>query len=168
MFGGAQVAFMNPGGVRADILFPKAANEAVDGIVSYGEAFSVQPFGNSLVVMTLTGAQIDTLLEQQFSPGLDNILQVSKGFTYTYSKGAPIGSKVDPTSIKLDGVTIAPNASVRVAVISYLAAGGDSFGVLVDGTDRLGGVTDMDALVDYFMKNSPISPPPLDRITAVP
>lgn len=167
-FGGAQIAFMNPGGVRADLLFAKAPNEAVDGIVTYGEAFSVQPFGNSLVVMTLTGAQIDTLLEQQFSPGYDNVLQPSAGFSYAWSKSAPIGAKVDPTSIKLDGVTLKPNQTYRVTVISYLASGGDDFDVLVDGTDRLGGVTDMEALVDYFAEHSPVTPPALDRVTLLP
>ncbi|HEY0136397.1 MAG TPA: 5'-nucleotidase, partial [Nannocystis sp.] len=127
-----------------------------------------QPFGNSLVVMTLTGAQIKTMLEQQFSPGYDNVLHVSKGFTYTYKQSAPIGMKVDAASIKLNGVLIAPGQKYRVTVISYLAAGGDSFSVLVDGTERLGGVTDMEALEDYLADNSPVSPPPLDRITVVP
>ena len=94
--GGAQIAFMNSGGVRADLLYPAAPGELSDGLVSYGEAFAVQPFGNSLVVMTLTGAQIKTLLEQQFYPTYDYVLQVSKGFTFTWTKSAQLGSKVDP------------------------------------------------------------------------
>ncbi|WP_437732007.1 bifunctional metallophosphatase/5'-nucleotidase [Sorangium sp. So ce1335] len=171
--GGADVAFMNPGGVRADLAYAASATEPLDGVVTYGEAFSVQPFGNSLVVMTLTGAQIDTLLEQQFrvdAMGAPRsvILQVSDGFTYTYSQSAPVGSKVDIASIRMSGVPIEPARTYRVTVNSFLASGGDGFTVLNDGADRLGGALDLDALRDYFAASSPVSPPPLDRITAVP
>ena len=167
-FGGAQIAFMNPGGVRADLSYPAAPGEAKDGLVSYGEAFTVQPFGNSLVVMTLTGAQIETLLEQQFTMAGNKILQVSEGFSFTWSASAPIGSKVDPASIKFAGVTVDPAKSYRVVVNSFLATGGDGFAVLVDGTDRLGGATDLEALQAYFAANSPVPPPALDRVTLAP
>lgn len=168
MLGGAEIAFMNQGGVRADMLYPAAPGEPSDGIVSYGEAFTVQPFGNSLVVMTLTGAQIKTMLEQQFPPGFERVLQPSKGFTYTWKKSGPPGNKVDPASMKLLGVTIDPVKEYRVTVNSFLASGGDGFGVLVGGTDKLGGVTDIEALEAYFADNSPVVPPPLDRVTLVP
>ena len=161
---------MNPGGIRNNLLFASSGPEA-DGEVTYGEAFSVQPFGNSLVTMTLTGAQIDALLEQQFdnpSPGSNRILQVSEGFTYEWSASATTGNKVDPTTIKINGVTVDPAAGYRVTVNSFLAAGGDNFSVLVEGTDRLGGEVDLDALVTYFGANSPVPPGPQDRITQVP
>jgi len=168
MLGAAQIALMNQGGVRADLLFPKAPGELVDGVVSYGEAFAVQPFGNSLVVMTLTGAQIDAVLEQQFSQNFSNVLQVSQGFSFAYSASAPLGARVDPASIKLDGVALEPDQSYRVTVNSYLAAGGDGFSVLLDGTDRLGGPNDLDAFADYLAEQSPVAPPALDRITELP
>lgn len=169
MLGGSEVAFMNPGGVRADLLYAAAPNEPQDGIVSYGEAFTVQPFANSLVVMTLTGAQIKTMLEQQWQMGLEpKILHVSLGFTYSYSLAAPMGAKVDAASMKLGGVPIDPAAEYRVTVNSFLAGGGDKFSVLLDGTDRIGGANDLDALVAYFAANSPVAPPPLDRITELP
>lgn len=169
MLGGAEIAFMNPGGVRADLLFAAAPNEPQDGIVSYGEAFAVQPFGNSLVVMTLTGAQIKTMLEQQWVLNKEpKILQPSLGFTYTYSESAEIGLKVDAATMELNGVPIDPAAEYRVTVNSFLASGGDGFYVLVDGTDRLGGANDLDALMAYFAEYSPVSPPALDRITALP
>ena len=171
MLGGAEIAFMNPGGVRADLVYPATAPEPVDGVVRYGEAFTVQPFGNSLVVMDLTGAQIDTLLEQEFTDkmGVDpKILQVSAGFTFAYSESAPYLNKVDPASIKLNGVTLVPDQVYRVTVNSFLAAGGDGFKVLLAGTDRIGGANDLDALVDYFDANSPVAPPALDRITVLP
>ncbi|HEU4320612.1 MAG TPA: bifunctional metallophosphatase/5'-nucleotidase [Acidimicrobiia bacterium] len=168
-FGDAVVAFMNPGGIRDDLLFAEISGMEAAGEVTYGEAFSVQPFGNSLVTMTLTGAQIDTLLEQQFdnpSAGSNRILQVSEGFTYTWDNAAPNGSKVDPTSIMLNGVVVDPAAQYRVTVNSFLADGGDNFAVLVNGTNRLGGEVDLDALVTYFGLG-PVDPGPLDRITRV-
>ncbi len=162
--GNAVVAFMNPGGIREDLLFASSGVEA-DGEVTYGEAFTVQPFGNSLVTMTLTGEQIDTLLEQQWvgqtSP---RILQVSEGFTYTWDPAAADGERVDPASIMIDGVPIDLAAEYRVTVNSFLADGGDNFSVLIDGTDRLGGEIDLDALITYFGLNSPVAPGPQDRI----
>ncbi len=162
--GNAVMAFMNPGGIRSDFLYTAAGAEA-DGEVTYGEAFTVQPFGNSLVTMTLTGDQIHTLLEQQWSATTTNILQVSNGFTYTWDAALPIGDRVDPASIMLDGVVLDPATGYRVTVNSFLADGGDGFAVLPSGTDRLGGEVDLDALVTYFGTNSPIAPGPQDRIT---
>jgi 5'-nucleotidase len=162
-FGNAVVAFMNPGGIRTDI-------DAGD--ITYGEAFAVQPFGNSLVTMTLTGAQIDRVLEQQWdgqgtSP---KVLQVSNGLTYTWSASGPLGSRVDPSTIKINGTTVDPAASYRVTVNSFLADGGDGFTELRNGTDRLGGAVDLDALAAYLSlpANDPIAPTPRDRITVVP
>jgi 5'-nucleotidase len=166
--GEAVVAFMNPGGIRSDLLFISSGPE-LDGEVTHGEAFSVQPFGNSVVTMSLTGAQIDTLLEQQWvGQSFPRILQVSQGFTYEWSASALDGSRVDPTSIRIGGVPIDLGASYRVAVNSFLAGGGDNFSVLVDGTNRLGGAIDLDALVTYFGNNSPVPPGPQDRITQLP
>jgi 5'-nucleotidase len=171
--GGAEIAFMNPGGVRTDLTYAASSTEVSDGVVTFSEVFAVQPFGNSLVVMTLKGAEIDTLLEQQFRVDAGGvlrsvILQVSNGFTYTYSQSAPVGAKVDNASIRLNGVPIEAERTYRVTVNSFLATGGDGFTVLNDGTDRLGGALDLDALRDYFAANSPVSPPALDRITIVP
>jgi 5'-nucleotidase len=171
-FGEAVVAFMNPGGIRADLTYASSPVGEGDGNVTYGEAFTVQPFGNSLVTMTLTGSQIDTLLEQQFNgcgtQNANRILQVSDGFTYSWSLSAPACDKVDPATIQINGVTVDPNASYRVTVNSFLADGGDNFLVLVQGTDRLGGAVDTDALEDYFKAFSPVAPGPQNRITQVP
>jgi 5'-nucleotidase len=170
-FGDAVVAFMNPGGIRADLTYAASGAEG-DGNVTYGEMFTVQPFGNSLVTMTLTGAQIDTLLEQQFNGcGVQNanrILQVSTGFTYSWSISAPVCSKVDPSTIRINGIVVDPSASYRVTVNSFLADGGDNFLVLKDGTNRLGGEVDTDALEKYFAAYSPVAPGPQNRVTQVP
>ena len=171
--GDAVVAFMNPGGIRADLTYASSSAGEGDGNVTYGEMFTVQPFGNSMVTMTLTGAQIETLLEQQFNGcGIQNatrILQVSSGFTYSWSIGAPACNRVDPATIQLNGVTVDPNATYRVTVNSFLADGGDNFSVLKDGTDRLGGEVDTDALEKYFAANPDgIAPGPQNRITTVP
>ncbi|HJQ96372.1 MAG TPA: bifunctional metallophosphatase/5'-nucleotidase [Acidimicrobiia bacterium] len=171
--GDAVVAFMNPGGIRTSdgFIFAGSPEGEGDGNVTYGEAFAVQPFGNSLVTMTLTGAQIDTLLEQQFdNPGVGEtrILQVSAGFTYTWDASQPTGSKVDPSTIMIGGVPIVATDSYRVTVNSFLADGGDNFVVLREGTERLGGEIDLDAMVAYFEANSPVAPGPQNRITQVP
>ena len=155
-FGAAQIAFMNPGGIRADL-------DA--GPVTYAEAFTVQPFGNSLVTLTLTGAQIERVLEQQFQPTITRILQPSRGFAYAYDPARAIGDRIDPASIKLDGVVVDPSASYRVTVNNFLADGGDGFSVLREGTNRLGGAVDLDALEAYFRANSPVAPGPQDRIS---
>jgi 5'-nucleotidase len=161
---GAQVAFMNPGGVRADL-------DA--GPVTYGEAFSVQPFGNVLTTLTLTGAQIEQLLEQQFSganapPNSPRVLLPSAGFAYTWDLDAPAGEKVDPASITLGGEPVDPAASYRVTVNSFLADGGDGFTVLPEGTDRVGGQLDLDAFEAFLGESSPVAPPALDRIDVQP
>jgi 5'-nucleotidase len=162
---GAVVAFTNPSAIRNDLYFLASGPEA-NGEVTFGEAFSVQPFGNSLVTMTLTGAQIDTVLEQQWvGQPFPRILQVSAEFTYTWDASQPNGAKVDPSTIRLGGVVLDPSASYRVTVNGFLAAGGDGFPEFVNGTDRLGGQIDLDALVDYLGANSPVPPGPQDRIT---
>lgn len=168
-FGEAVVAFMNPGGIRADLLFNQISGGEQPGEVTYGEMFTVQPFGNSLVTMTLTGAQIKAVLEQQFNnpaAGQNRILQVSNGFTYTWSLSAPIGSKV--SNIMLNGQPLNPGANYRVTVNSFLADGGDNFTVLKDGTNRLGGEVDTDAFEKYFAAHSPVPPGLQDRITRIP
>ena len=167
-FGDAVVAFMNPGGIRADLTFLSSSAGEGDGNFTYGEAFTVQPFSNSLVTMTLTGAQIDGVLEQQFdnpTPGSSRILQVSEGFTYTWDSAAPTGSKV--SNIQIEGVPVDPGASYRVTVNSFLADGGDNFTALRNGTDRLGGDVDTDALEKYFVTHSPVPPGPQNRITRI-
>jgi 5'-nucleotidase len=165
-FGEAVVAFMNPGGIRADLAYASSPAGEGDGNVTYGEMFTVQPFGNSMVTMTLTGTQIDTLLETQWV--VNRVLQVSNGFTYEWSASAPVGSRVAIASIKINGVAIDPNASYRVTVNSFLADGGDGFAVLTQGTDRLGGEVDTDAFEKYFAANSPVAPGPQNRIIQIP
>jgi 5'-nucleotidase len=170
-FGEAVVAFMNPGGIRADLTYLGSAAGEGDGNVTYGEMFTVQPFGNSMVTMTLTGAQIDTLLEQQFvgcGQTSNRILQVSNGFSYTWSQSGGACAKVDPSTIMINGVMVDPNASYRVTVNSFLADGGDNFFVLKEGTDRLGGAVDTDAFEAYFTAFSPVAPGPQNRITVAP
>ena len=163
---GSQIAFMNAGGIRADLLYAGSSAGEGNGNVTYGEAFTVQPFGNTLVTMTLNGAQIDALLEQQFSGGI-GILQISDGFAYTRSNSAAVGSKV--SNITLGGFPISPGTSYRVTVNSFLADGGDNYGVLRDGTDRVAGAVDTDALEHYLVANpGGITPGPQNRITLVP
>ena len=167
-FGGAVIAFMNPGGIRAPILFPQISGGEQPGQVTYGELFAVQPFGNTLTVKTCTGAQIQQLLEQQFdNPGAGQvrILTVSQGFTYSYDRTRAAGDRVLNNTVMLNGVPIVDGQSYRVQMNSFLATGGDGFSVFNDCTDQLGGEIDLDALVRYFMAHSPVAPPTENRIT---
>jgi 5'-nucleotidase len=160
--GGAVIAFTNPGGIRADIV------KKLDGTVTYGDVFAAQPFRNQLVTLTLTGAQIKAMLEQQWTdPKRPRILQVSKGFSYAWDNAASDGQRILPESIKLDGRLIDPATSYRVTVNGFLAVGGDGFTVLKDGSDRLVGVYDVDALNAFMGANSPVSPVTLMRIVRV-
>lgn len=168
---GAQIAFMNSGGVRADLLYAGSPAGEGDGQVTYSEAFAVQPFGNLLVTLTLTGAQIDTVLEQQFNSARSRpilINGVSRGFTYSYSASAPQGSKIDPATIKLDGVTLSPTATYRVTVNNFLADGGDGFAELKNGTNRVGGGVDLDEFVAWLGTHPATAPPSPTRITVLP
>jgi len=167
--GGAVIAFMNPGGIRTDLNFVGSAAGEGDGNVTYGESFAVQPFGNNLMTITMNGAQIKAVLEQQFNnpaAGQNRILQVSSGFTYAWSVSAPIGSKV--SNMMLNGAAINDADTFRVTVNNFLADGGDNFSVFRDGTNRLGGAVDTDALEMYFNAFSPVAPGPQNRITVLP
>jgi 5'-nucleotidase len=152
--GGAVAAFMNPGGIRTDIQ---------PGEITFAEAFAVQPFANDLVTLTLTGAQLDALLEQQFDAQGPRILSPSQGVTYTLDLAAPLGDRIG--GLAIGGTPVDPTASYRITVNSFLATGGDRFTVLNQGTDRLVGVVDVDAFADYLTAHDPITPPALDRIT---
>ncbi len=158
--GAAVVAFTNPGGVRSDI------SKKEDGAVTYADVFASQPFRNQLVTLTLTGAQIKNMLEQQWlDPKRPRILQVSKGFTYTWDNAKPYGDRVVAESMSLNGQRVDPARSYRVTVNNYLAVGGDGFTVLKEGTGQQFGIYDVDALYGYFQANSPIAPATVDRIT---
>jgi 5'-nucleotidase len=155
---------MNPGGVRADLSFAAQSGEG-DGVVTYKDAFTVQPFGNILQTLTYTGAQIDAVLEQQWLPDPPGtrILQPSATLHYTQTLANPIGDRV--SNITINGVAVDPAATYRVTVNNFLAAGGDSFTALTVGTNVTGGPIDLDAFTAYLTANSPVSPPPTDRIT---
>lgn len=158
--GGAQVAFMNPGGIRAALARP------ADGQVRYEDLFTVQPFYNNLVTLTLTGSQLIELLEQQWKgQGPEGrVLSVSRGFSYTWDAGKPVGQRIVPGSVQLDGRPVRPDDRVRVVVNSFLATGGDNFAVLKQGTDRRTGVMDIDAFEAYIDGNPMLLPGALDRI----
>jgi 5'-nucleotidase len=160
--GGAVIAVTNPGGIRTDI--PK--KEA--GAVTYADVFASQPFRNQLVTLTLTGMQIKNMLEQQWlDPKRPRILQISKGFNYTWDGAKPNGDRVVADRMSLNGQRIEPATSYRVTVNNFLSVGGDGFTVLKEGTAQRFGVYDVDALYAHFQANSPMSPATPDRIVRV-
>jgi 5'-nucleotidase len=165
--GGAVVAFANPGGIRADLIYNQQSGSELPGEVTYGEAFSVQPSETSLVTMTLNGTQIDTLLEQQIDNPTPRILQVSKGFSYSWNVSAPVGNMIDISSIKINSTTIDPNSPYRVTVNNRMADGSYNLFVLKEGVNRTEGPLCRDALVNYLTAFSPVTPGPVNRIVMV-
>jgi 5'-nucleotidase len=168
--GDADVAFMNPGGIRADLSYTNSPGGEAPGQVTYRELFAVQPFNNLLQTKTYTGSQIYRLLELQWSgsnAASPRILQVSEGFTYSYDSTLPNTSRVIPGSVRINGVAVDPLASYRVTMNNFLGGGGDNFTVFRDGTNTLNGVLDIDAVVSYFGEHSPVAPGPQNRITKV-
>lgn len=157
----AVAAFMNPGGVRADL-------DA--GPVTYEEAFTVQPFSNNLVTLDLTGQQLYCLLEQQFA--VNRVLYASNGVHYVVDVNgttAPVdapctGTRVVRGSLTINGQQVTDAGVYRVTVNNFLAGGGDGFGVLKGGTNPVTGMIDLDAFVAYLTAHQPLSPPALDRI----
>ncbi len=174
-FGGAAIAFMNRGGVRAPgFTYQQRAGEG-DGTVTYGEAFTTQPFGNSLVTMTLTAQQIKDVLEQQFAscrgqlPSATRIMIPSAGFKYRWDGAKACDQRIHSVTLTRDGRTETlvdasgklpePARDYRVTVNSYMASGGDSFGTFLKGRALLGGALDIDALVDYMARFKAPNPP---------
>ena len=169
--GGAQIAFMNAGGVRSPGFVSAASTYPY--ALTYGDAFTVQPFGNSLVTMTLTATQLKALLEQQFTgcngQVANRVMQVSNGLKYSWSAAAPACSKIvdvtfTPTDVTVtppvatgapqvivsSGVVQNPGKTYRVTVNNFMATGGDGFTTLIGGTNTQGGAQDIDALVAYL------------------
>ncbi|MEN3313615.1 MAG: 5-nucleotidase [Actinomycetota bacterium] len=175
--GGAQLAFMNPGGIRGDLLASAISSGGeAPGEVTYGEAFTIQPFGNSLVTKTMTGDMIRRLLQQQFqgcggtAPAGGRFLQISSTFKY---EEVPVGTAAACADrigrMWVDGVLVTPTSSYRVTMNNFLASGGDGFTVFNEGADALGGAQDIDAWVAYFaLFPGGINVPALDRIVAKP
>ncbi|WP_323960424.1 bifunctional metallophosphatase/5'-nucleotidase [Arthrobacter sp. JZ12] len=156
----AQIALMNPGGLRADLLYGE------DGTVTYKDVASTQPFGNTLFTMDLTGAQLKQVLEEQWQPeGSSRAklhLGISEGFSYTYDPAAARGEHI--LSMSYNGEPIADDDVFRVAANSFLAAGGDNFFTLADGTNRAdSGQIDLVAAVEFFETFETVSPAPLGR-----
>ena len=164
----AQIALMNPGGIRASLIAANSSGGESPGQITYGEAFTVQPFNNLVVTQTLTGQQLKDVLEQQFvgfgGQTTQKILQVSKGFTFAYNASAAAGSRI--TALALNGTAIDLTASYQVTTNDFLANGGDGFTNLTKGTGRTTAPGfDVDALTAYLGAGTPIAPGPQTRIT---
>ncbi|MFI9508316.1 bifunctional metallophosphatase/5'-nucleotidase [Nocardia sp. NPDC052566] len=146
----AVVAFMNPGGVRADL---KA------GQITYGDIYTVQPFGNQVVTLTMSGQQLLRLLEQQWNNASKPTVLSPAGITYTYVDSAPKGAKVVADSVRIAGQPLNPVAPYRVTTNSFLASGGDGFSVFTEGADKAVGPVDLDAL-EAYLRDRPLQSQP--------
>ncbi len=170
----ADIAFMNPGGVRSDLTYLQSGTEG-DGVVTYGEAFTFQPFGNNLITYPMTGAQIVSVLEEQCQPAGSSrpFLQLAsnEGLTYDQSRTIDAGNctAISISNVELNGVALDPSASYNVTVNNFLADGGDNFTTFGTITaPRLDGGNDLQALINYMQTYSPLAPPSVDRVNELP
>ena len=157
---GAHIAFMNPFGVRTGLV------PGEGGLVKFGDLYAVQPFGNTLITQTMTGAEIKAVLEQGFDTnGPNQALAPSAGLTYRYDLSRPIGDRV--FDLMLDGKPLDPAASYRVTTNNFLAQGGDSFTLLAKQRDAVIGGVDLDAM-EAWLEAVPLrAVPSEDRATEV-
>ena len=149
--GNADLSFINTGGVRTDFV------PGPDGAITYGQIFSIEPFGNTLIVKTYTGAQLKALLEQQFEADgklRPSSLVPSANFHYAFDTKRPAGERI--TAMLLDGRPIDPAKSYRVTVNNFLASGGDTYTVFAQGTDAFDAGVDLDALEAWLATNPAI------------
>lgn len=159
----AQVALMNSTGLRADLAWPRSGDEASDGEVTFAEAFTVQPFANTLVTVTVTGAELEALLEASVG-GQGKHLEVA-GLTFGWNPAAPAGARVDPSDVRLGSAPLALDGRYRVVTNSILADASSGYAVLARRTDAVPGGVDLDALV-AFLQSHPALPPPEPRVRA--
>jgi 5'-nucleotidase len=167
---GADIALMNPGGLRADLKYASSGAGDPDGNVTFKEAAGVQPFANTLVTLDLTTAQLKSVLEEQWQPAGASRpflkLGTSESLEYTYDPTAAAGDRID--AIYVNGELAAAGDSFRVTANSFLAAGGDNFGTLAQGTNRAdSGKVDLQSMVDYFEANPVASPDYAQRAVGV-
>lgn len=149
---GAQIALMNPFGIR------RSLNAAADGTVTFVDLFSVQPFRNRLVTVSLTGAEIKEALEQGFDTiAPEQVLAPSAGFSFTYDRSFPVGSRI--TAMSLGGAPIDPAKSYRVTISRFMAEGGDSFDAFTKGRDPVEGMMEIDALEAWLKAVPPRAAP---------
>lgn len=140
---GAQISFTNPFGLRAALV------PAADGTVTFGQLYAVQPFGNELVTLTLTGAQLRAVIEQGIDGhGPTQLLSPSAGTLIHYDLSRPAGSRV--TALMLNGKPVVPTGKYRVSVVNFLAEGGDGYAIFAQGTDRVRGAIDVEAFEDWI------------------
>jgi len=173
---GAEIAIMNPGGLRSDLTYAESQTVPEgDGVVTFGEAFDFQPFGNTMFTFPMTGAQIVSVLEEQCQPPGDRPflhLGVSEGVTYDLSKTIADGKCTGITiaNVQLNGVPLDMAAEYIVTANNFLADGGDNFTTFadIDPADRISGVEDLEALTSYLGAFSPVAPPSTDRVTEIP
>ncbi|MET4002052.1 5'-nucleotidase [Arthrobacter sp. UYCu511] len=164
--GGAEIGVVNPGGLRADLLYKNAGLE--DGVVTYANANAVLPFVNNLWTTSLTGAQVKTMLEQQWQTNADGTipsrpflnLGLSSNVDYTYDSSRALGDHI--TSVVINGAPLDTERSYRVGTFSFLATGGDNFRVFTEGTNtKDSGLIDRDAWIAYLgakPAEAPIAP----------
>ncbi|KQO42017.1 5'-nucleotidase C-terminal domain-containing protein [Aeromicrobium sp. Leaf245] len=161
---GADLSVVNPGGLRSDLLFKGTGGSNADGVVTFAEANAVLPFTNNLSSVSLTGAQLTQVFEEQWQrDAAGNVpsrpylqLGTSSNVAYTFDPTRPEGERI--TSLRVDGEQVGADTTYKVAVPSFLASGGDNFRTFAEGTAVDTGLLDYEVWIDYLGENSPVAP----------
>jgi 5'-nucleotidase len=164
--GDADLAIWNPGGIRADLI---AAPDSRPTPVTYGQLFTVMPFGNELIVKSISGAALLRMLEEQFGDDRVRIMQVSNGFTYAYDASRPRGRRIDRASVRIGGAPLDPARQYRLATSNFLWDSGDGMTALGQASSAVSVVVgvDYELLVAHFSRHSPVQTGPQNRIRRI-
>ncbi len=153
--GGAQIGFMNKGGIRCDL-------EA--GEISFEDIYRLMPFDNTIVSMDLTGAQVRGIARQALKPGRYPGLEWS-GIEIEASKR---GSGFEIVAIRVAGKPLEDKLTYRVATNSFVAAGGDGYAWFKQGRNtKKSGRLLRDVLAEALSADSPVTPPRDSRLLVV-
>ena len=163
---GAEIAIWNPGGIRADLVATPGPGPTP---VTHAQVFSVMPFGNELIVKSISGKTLLQMLEEQFGVERVRIMQVSTGFTYAYDASRPPGRRIDRASVRINGAPLDPARQYRLATSNFLWGGGDGLTALAQvpsaGSVLVG--VDYEILADYLSRHAPVRPGPQNRIRRI-
>ncbi|GAB2670587.1 bifunctional metallophosphatase/5'-nucleotidase [Kribbella swartbergensis] len=157
--------------LRGDLLVANSNKPGdADGRVTLGESWDAYGYGNPVLTVSLTGAQLDAVLEQQWKTQADGSvkfapLAVSGNVRYAYDAARPVGDRVDPADVKIDGVALDPAKTYRVAALAYTVIGADGYPAFKSYTDPVRNNTDHETFASYLRTHKTLTPAPLTRVT---
>ncbi|MFD7321726.1 bifunctional metallophosphatase/5'-nucleotidase [Streptomyces sp. NPDC059875] len=156
--------------VRGDLPYAKGSHPAdADGRILYGESWNVYGYGNPVLTVSVKGRQLDAILEQQWQKQPNGTvksapLAVSRNVSYRYDPARPVGDRVSPRDVLINGRPLDPERTYRVAALAYTVIGADGYSAFAGYTAPVRDGADHESFVDYLRAHKKISPAPLNRV----